>query len=290
LTSIFFANPSRLAMLRSERDWIRMHIYSFLQAVRDKGPIVHHITNWVTIFDCAQVVKSFSASPVMAHAPEEVEAMIAISSALVLNIGTLTSDIIESMKIAAAAANRKGIPIVLDVCGAGATPFRDAKCAELLDSAKISVIKGNSSEIARIAGLKVATQGVDAGEVSADLREVAKSLSERRACTVVITGAEDVVASGGKLFLVRNGHPMMAKLVGTGCMATSVIGTFAGATPDQIAEAATAGLACYEIAAELAVKKAEGPASFKLHLFDCIYQLDEKQIRALQQVVSATPN
>lgn len=267
-----------------------MHIYSFLQAVRDKSPLVHHITNWVTIFDCAQVVKSFGASPVMAHAPEEVEAMTSIASALVLNIGTLTTDVVDSMKMAAVAANRKGIPIVLDVCGAGATPFRDTKCAELLDSAKIDVIKGNSSEIARVAGLAVATQGVDAGQVSADLHEVAKLLSEQRACTVVITGAEDVVASSGKLFLVRNGHAMMTKLVGTGCMATSVIGSFASASPDQIPEAATAGLACYEIAAELAVKKADGPASFKQHLFDCIYQLDEKQIRALQQVVSATSN
>jgi hydroxyethylthiazole kinase len=134
-----------------------MHIYPFLQAVRDKHPLIHHITNWVTIFDCAQVVKSFGASPVMAHAPEEAGAMTAIASALALNIGTLTTEVVESMKLAAAAANHKGIPVVFDVCGAGATAYRDQKSLEILDAAKIAVIKGNSSEIARIAGLEVET-------------------------------------------------------------------------------------------------------------------------------------
>src|SRR5512145_2373208 len=104
-----------------------MKLNAFLLAVREKRPVVHHLTNWVTIYDCAQVVKSLGASPVMAHAPEEVAAMTGIASALVLNIGTLTTEFIDSMKLAAAAANRKGIPVVLDVCGAGATPFRDAK-------------------------------------------------------------------------------------------------------------------------------------------------------------------
>lgn len=261
-----------------------MHVYSFLQAVREKKPLVHHITNWVTIFDCAQIVKSFGASPVMAHAPEEAAAMTGIASALVLNIGTLTSELVESMKASAVAANRKGIPVVLDVCGVGATSYRDEKAMQLIDGAHIDVIKGNSSEIARIAGQAVETKGVDAGQVSADLREIAKALSDTRACTVVITGAEDIVAGNGKLFSIRNGHPMMANLVGTGCMAASVIGTFAGAMPDQVPEAATAGLACYEIAAEQAVKKSDGPTSFRQQLFDCVYKLDEKQIRAMQQV------
>jgi hydroxyethylthiazole kinase len=252
--------------------------------VREKRPLVHHITNWVTIFDCAQIVKSFGASPVMAHAPEEAAAMTEIASALVLNIGTLTSDVVESMKISAGAANRKGIPVVFDVCGAGATAFRDQKAMEIIEGANIAVIKGNASEIARIAGRAASTKGVDAGEVSADLREIARALSSQRSCTVVITGAEDIVAGDGKLFSVRNGHPMMTNLVGTGCMATSVIGTFVGARPDQLSQAAAAGLACYEIAAEQAVKRSDGPSSFRQQLFDCVFRLDEKQVRALQQV------
>jgi hydroxyethylthiazole kinase len=261
-----------------------MHIYPFLQAVRDQHPIVHHITNWVTIFDCAQIVKSFGASPVMAHAPEEAADMTGIASALVLNIGTLTTEVVDSMKRAARAANQKGIPVVLDVCGAGATRFRNQKSQELLDGARIDVIKGNRSEIASIAGLEAETKGVDAGDVVADLRTVARNLAARRGCTVVVTGAEDIVASGHQVLLVRNGDPMMANLVGTGCMATSVIGTFAGASPDRLAEAAAAGLACFEIAAEQAVEHADGPATFKQRLFDQVFRLDGKTIEAKQQV------
>jgi hydroxyethylthiazole kinase len=263
-----------------------MNAYRFLKAVREQKPLVHHITNWVTIFDCAQIVKSFGASPVMAHAAEEADAMTSIASALVINIGTLTRDVVDSMKISAAAANRKKIPIVFDVCGAGATPFRDRVCTEILDAAAISVIKGNSSEIARVAGLAVGTKGVDAGEVSADLREVALSLARKRACTVVVTGAEDIVAgANGTLYLVRNGDPMMANLVGTGCMAASVIGTFAGACPTEVTEAAAAGLSCFEIAAELAVKDAHGPAAFRQKLQDCVFCLDQAQIEAGQKIV-----
>src|SRR3990172_4268309 len=113
-----------------------MDVYSFLEAVREKQPLVHHLTNWVTIYDCAQVVKSFGASPVMAHAQEEVADMAGLASALVLNIGTLTAGFVESMKKAAKAANKRNIPIVLDVCGAGATPFRNKKSFELLDAAR----------------------------------------------------------------------------------------------------------------------------------------------------------
>ena len=150
-----------------------MDVYSFLEAVRGKHPVVHHLTNWVTIYDCAQVVKSFGASPVMAHAPEEVAEMSGLASALVLNIGTLTADFIESMKIAARAANSRNIPVVLDVCGAGATTLRDKKSFELVNETHVAIIKGNRSEVARIAGLDVRTRGVDAADVVADLRELA---------------------------------------------------------------------------------------------------------------------
>jgi hydroxyethylthiazole kinase len=263
-----------------------MRIYPFLQAVRAKRPLVHHITNWVTIFDCAQIVKSFGASPVMAHAPEEAAAMTGIASALVLNIGTLTTDVVEAMKKAAGAANQKGIPVVFDACGAGATSYRDEKSLEILDSARIDVVKGNASEIARVAGLAVATKGVDAGSVSADLAQVAQSLAAQRACAVVVTGPEDLIAGRGQVLRVRNGHPMMGNLVGTGCMAASVIGTFVGATPEHVPEAAAAGLACFEIAAELAAAKTHGPAAFKQQLFDCVFTLDEEQVERMQKVIA----
>ena len=261
-----------------------MDVYSFLEAVRKKSPVVHHLTNWVTIYDCAQVVKSLGASPVMAHAAEEVADMTGIASALVLNIGTLTVDFIESMTKAAQAANYLNIPVILDVCGAGATPFRDKKSLELLDSAHISVIKGNSSEIARIAGMDVRTRGVDAVQVEADLAKIAAGLARKRSCVVVVTGKEDIVTDGSITYRIRNGVDMMTHVVGTGCMAASVIGTFAGASPEDITSAAAAGLCCYGVASELAAGKSSGPVSFKHSLLDEIYNLKKEDIIKLQKV------
>src|SRR5664279_6190504 len=143
---------------------MNLQAYSLLEKVRQQKPVVHHLTNWVTIYDCAQVVKTLGASPVMAHAQEEVAEMAQIASALVLNIGTLTVDFVEAMKLAAQSANQKGIPVVLDVCGAGATTLRDQKCLELLNEGRVDVIKGNVSEVARIGGESVKTRGVDAAE------------------------------------------------------------------------------------------------------------------------------
>ncbi|MGV7928212.1 MAG: hydroxyethylthiazole kinase [Spirochaetota bacterium] len=257
---------------------------SLLTAVREKQPLVHHLTNWVTIYDCAQLVKSFGASPVMAHAAEEVADMASIASALVLNIGTLTTDFIESMKLAARAANAKGAPVVLDVCGAGATPFRDRMVAALLDAARIDIIKGNASEIARVAGEQVKTRGVDAGSVEGDLAGIAGTLAAARDCVVVVTGKEDIVAGKGARYTVKNGHEIMSRVVGTGCMATSAIGTFAGACPEDLPRAATAGLVCFEVAAELAAKDATGPGTFKELLFDRVASLDVKDIATMQKV------
>jgi hydroxyethylthiazole kinase len=262
-----------------------MDIFSLYEKVRRQKPVVHHLTNWVTIYDCANVVKTLGASPVMAHAREEVADMTGIASSLVLNIGTLDTPFVESMKIAARRANAKGIPVVLDVCGAGATPFRDKKCAQLLSSAKIDIIKGNASEIARIWGENVRTRGVDAETVAADLRAIAEKLANARGCTVVITGAEDIVSGGGKTYRVGNGHPVMADIVGTGCKAASVIGTFAAVEKD-LPVAAAAGLACYEIAAELAVGTAGGTGSFKEKLFDCLYTLSREDVEKMQKVSS----
>jgi hydroxyethylthiazole kinase len=257
--------------------------YTVLARVRSIKPLVHHVTNWVTIYDCANVVKVFGASPVMAHAPEEVEQMAGIASALVLNIGTLTAGLVQAMKMAAKAANKKGIPVVLDVCGAGATLLRDKSCFELLNESRIDIIKGNASEIARIAGENVSTKGVDAADVSGDLPSLARRLALQRSCTVVITGAEDIVTDGKKILVVRNGHPLMAQIVGTGCMAASVIGTFAAVEKDLVLAAAS-GMACFEIAAECAAKKAQGPGTFKELLFDRIYSLDKKTVDRLQKV------
>jgi hydroxyethylthiazole kinase len=257
--------------------------YDLLDRVRQQKPVVHHLTNWVTIYDCAQVVKTLGASPVMAHAREEVAEMVQIASALVLNIGTLTVDLIEAMKLAAQSANKKGIPVVLDVCGAGATALRDQKCLELLNEVRINVIKGNASEVARVSGESVKTRGVDATQVGGDLALLARRLADQRQATVVITGKVDIVTDGKKTYRIGNGHSMMTHVVGTGCMAASVIGAFAAVEPD-LSLAAACALTCFGIAAELAAREASGPAVFKERLFDCLYNLDRETVDRLQKL------
>jgi hydroxyethylthiazole kinase len=263
----------------------KLKAFDLLKKVRRESPVVHHLTNWVTIYDCAQIVKTLGASPVMAHAPEEAADMTQIASALVLNIGTLTVEFVEAMKLAAASANRKGIPVILDVCGAGATALRDRKVAELLDQVKINIIKGNASEIARVSGANIHTKGVDATEVKTDLETLARTLAVRRQVTVVITGEVDIVADARGIYRVKNGDALMTGVVGTGCMAASVIGAFAAVEPD-CRRAAACALACYEIAAELAAKKSRGPASFKAELFDCLYNLDQPTVETMQRIES----
>jgi hydroxyethylthiazole kinase len=262
---------------------MRPTVYDLLDRVRQQKPVVHHLTNWVTIYDCAQVVKTLGASPVMAHAPEEAAEMAQIASALVLNIGTLTVDFVEAMKLAAQSANKKGIPVVLDACGAGATALRDRKCLELLNEVRIDVIKGNASEVARVSGESVKTRGVDATEVSGDLVLLAEKLAVQRKAAVVITGKVDIITDGRQTHLVKNGHPLMARVVGTGCMATSVIGAFVAVEPD-LSLASACALACYGIAAEVAAEKASGPASFKERLFDCLYNLDRESVDRMQRI------
>ena len=254
-----------------------------LERVRKESPVVHHLTNWVTIYDCAQVVKTLGASPVMAHAAEEAADMADIASALVLNIGTITAEMLEAMKIACAAANKKGIPVILDCCGAGATAFRDACCFELLDKVSVDIVKGNASEIARMAGEDARTKGVDSLDDGKDAARTAQKLALRSNCAVVVTGKEDVVTDGRRIFIIKNGNEMMAKVVGTGCMAASVIAAFAAVEKDY-ALAAACGLVCFEAAAELAAKQSKGPGSFKEGLFDRLYLLEKDIVRDLQQV------
>lgn len=262
---------------------MKVAAYDLFEKVRQQKPLVHHLTNWVTVYDCAQVVKTLGASPVMAHAPEEVADMSGLASALVLNIGTLTVDFVEAMKSAARSANQKGIPVILDVCGAGATALRDRKCLELLTAVRIDIIKGNMSEIARVSGLSVQTRGVDATEIAGDLGQIARKLAQTRKATVVVTGKEDLITDGRNLYRVDNGHRMMTSVVGTGCMAASVIGTFAAVERD-LALAAACALSCYGVAAELAAEHAAGPASFKQQLFDCLYHLDRETMDRKQKL------
>jgi hydroxyethylthiazole kinase len=260
-----------------------MKIFEIFEKVRIDKPLVHHITNWVTICDCASMTRAFGALPVMAHAKEESGDMAAISSALVLNIGTLTPELIESMIVAAKSANRKGIPVVLDAVGVGATRLRDESAVKLLETVRIDIIKGNSSEIAKLAGMNVTTRGVEATKVDSDLTVVAKKLAKDRKATVVITGKEDIVSDGMKTYIVKNGHELMGKVVGTGCMAASVIGAFAAVEKDY-AKASAAALSIYGVAGELAANGSKGPGSFKENLYDAVYNLNKEKIEELSKI------
>jgi len=257
-----------------------------LERLREQKPLVHHITNWVTIYDCANVTRTIGALPVMAHAPEEVEQMTGLSGALVLNIGTLTPSLVEAMKLSAKTANSKGIPVVLDAVGVGATDLRTKKALELLDAAHIDVIKGNAGEIATLAGAKAEVKGVESIGHEGDPVEIAKKLATDRKATVVITGKQDIVTDGSKTYKIDNGDKMMGRVVGTGCMAASVIGSFAAIEKDY-AKAAAAALSCYGIAGEAASENSSGPGSFKERFFDELYNLNSEKVSANSKVVVA---
>jgi hydroxyethylthiazole kinase len=243
-----------------------------LAQMREKKPLVHHITNWVTINDCAQVVRHWGCLPVMAHAKEEVEDMVALASALVLNIGTLTPELIAAMLIAAKAANRKGIPVVLDAVGAGATWLRTAETRRLITDAHVDVLKGNAGEIATIAGMQAEVRGVESISVGGDIGGAAKALAARLQNVVAVTGAVDLVTDGKSVLELAYGDPMMGRVVGTGCISASTIGCFNAAGPGLLAHTAEA-LACLGTAGERAAKICRGPGDFMANLFNEIAAL-----------------
>lgn len=238
-----------------------------LNKIRTTKPLIHHITNWVTIYDCAQITRAIGALPVMAHAEEEVAEMAQIASALVLNIGTLTTPLIESMIIAGKSANQKGIPVILDIVGCGATAMRTEASKKLLEEIKVSIIKGNSAEIGALAGAEAEVRGVEAISVTGDIKEIAKNLAKQENSTVVVTGSEDIITDGARIELCTNGTPKMGEVVGTGCMASSVLGCFAAVENDYVKSSLEA-LTYYGKAAEAIASSSSGPLDFKHKLID----------------------
>ena len=238
-----------------------------LAAVRSHRPLVHHITNSVTINDCANITISAGAAPVMAEAPEEVAEMVSAAGALVLNIGTLSQGQVDAMLIAGRRANVLGIPVILDPVGAGATRFRTETAWRLLDSLDVAVLKGNAGEIGVLAGTGGSVRGVDSGGIAGDPVETVRECARATGTVVAMTGDVDVIADKRRVFLVRNGNPMMDRLSGTGCMAASVTAAFA-AIADDYAVSSAAALAAFGLAGERAAAGARGPYSFRTALFD----------------------
>jgi len=257
-----------------------------LTDVRAKRPLVHHITNYVTVNDCANVTLCIGAAPVMAHALDEVAEMVAMAGALVLNIGTLDHKQIESMIAAGHKANDLDIPIILDPVGAGATRLRTETAQMLLHKLHISVLKGNAGEIATLAGAEGKVVGVDSHGVNGDPVQIAKNMANKLGIVVAVSGATDIVTDGNRVFLIENGHPMMGAICGTGCMASSITGAFAAISKDHAASTAAA-LAAFGIAGENAAKHCEGPASFKVALLDETSKLTADQCTARMKVRQA---
>lgn len=250
-------------------------------SLRAKKPLVHHITNYVTTNDCANIVLAIGASPVMADAIEEVEDMVSIASALVLNIGTLNSAKVESMLKAGKRANELGVPVILDPVGVGATPYRKETALKLLSEIKLSVIRGNLAEIKTLSGMSALSKGVDSEEgTSEDAKTVAKELASKLGTVIVISGAIDYVSDGAKVISIRNGQKMLTDVTGTGCMSTSLIGAFCGVTKDYLYGAA-AGIMTMGIAGEIAFERLgdkDGNGSFRTYIMDAIYNFSDKDI------------
>jgi hydroxyethylthiazole kinase len=246
-------------------------------SLREKRPLVHHITNYVTVNDCANITLFIGAAPVMAEAIEEVADMVVLAGALVLNIGTLRREQVDSMLVAGRKANELGIPIVLDPVGAGATPYRTEVADLLLRELRVAVIKGNGGEIGTLAGSGGVVRGVDSVGMAGDPTEVCRSLARERGAVVVMSGPSDIVTDGDRTLMVDNGHSLMSRISGTGCMASSMVGAFAAITDDRVM-ASAAALAAFGVAGERAARRTSGPYSFKTALLDEVALLTPEHV------------
>jgi len=253
-------------------------IWADIQRIRAEAPVVHNITNYVVMNTTANALLAIGASPVMAHAEEEVAEMTAIARSLVINIGTLSTPWIAAMFKAGDAARRNARPIILDPVGAGATAFRTDAARKLLAELSPAIVRGNPSEIRALAYEERSTRGVDSAHQPEDAAKAADALSARYGCVVVTSGAVDLISSGGMTSRVFNGHPMMPKVTGMGCTASALAGAFASVNPSA-RDAAVNAMAVMGIAGEMAAEHARGPGTFLDHFLDALYLLNESDIR-----------
>ncbi|RYM02915.1 hydroxyethylthiazole kinase [Sporolactobacillus sp. THM7-7] len=252
-------------------------IYRMFQKIKEIHPLIHHITNTVTINDCANATLAVGGRPVMADSPEEAAEMTAAASALVINIGTLNNQTIAAMKAAGRSANEHHVPLILDPVGAGATDFRKKTVFDLLASIHPDIICGNMSEIKVLAGLQARGRGVDSGDSMEDADRLACELAGRLHSVIAVTGKVDVVSDGKRTVKLHNGDRRLADVTGTGCMTNSLIASFAGAADDAFA-AAVGGIVAMGLSGEkaaLLLRETDGIGSFKVRLFDAFSTLNE---------------
>jgi len=249
-------------------------IWRDLSAVREKAPLVHNITNFVVMNVTANALLALGASPIMAHATGELDELLGIVSALVLNIGTLDSCWIESMGTAAAAAGKRGVPIVLDPVGAGASRLRTETSLGLIQIQRPAILRANPSEILALAGASGATKGVDSAHRPEEAGEAARRLAKQWGCVVVASGATDFLTDGTTDVRISGGTAMMPRITGMGCTSTALVGAFAAVSASPL-QAAAAGMAVMKVAAEMAAEKASGPGTLQVHFLDALHNLTQ---------------
>ena len=244
-----------------------------LATLRERKPLVHSITNYVVMNETANAVLALGALPVMAHAREELREMVGLAGALVLNIGTLEEAWVESMLLAGAAANERGIPVVLDPVGAGATRYRTETAKRILDAVDVTVLRGNAGEVATLVGIEAEVRGVESIGAGGDPAELARAAARTLGLVAAVTGVVDHVSDGERTVATANGHELLASVTGTGCMSTVILGCFLAAK-DDVLEASAEALVAFGVAGEDAAVGANGPGSFHVALYDALAALD----------------
>ncbi len=255
----------------------------YLKNVREKAPLIHNITNYVTVNDCANIVLASGASPIMADDKREVEEITSVCGGLIINIGTLNSRTVDAMILAGKQANILHHPVVLDPVGAGASKLRTETALRLMEEIQFTVIRGNISEIKTLAGNNAATQGVDANIADkitdANLENAigfAKAFAKKTGAVIAITGAIDIVCNREKAYVIRNGHAMMSAVTGTGCMLSSLTAAYITANPNAVLEATAAAVCSMGLAGEIAYARRsdmDGNASYRNYMIDAIYNM-----------------
>lgn len=248
-----------------------------LRRVREQKPLIHNITNFVVMNYTANALLAAGASPVMAHAENEVQEMVHLAGALVLNIGTLSDDWVAAMLVAGQAASERNTPIVLDPVGAGATRLRTEAAQRILGQTRVSIVRGNASEILALGDETATTKGVDAIHGVDQAEATAAALATSLGTVLAITGPIDLITDGHRLLRVANGHPLLPTVTGTGCSATALVAAFAAVDDDPVAAAATA-LAYFGLAGEMAGAESRGPGSFMINLLDALYLMTPEQL------------
>ncbi|MDR1616855.1 MAG: hydroxyethylthiazole kinase [Syntrophomonadaceae bacterium] len=253
------------------------NLAAVLERIREEVPLVHSITNYVSVNDCANILLALGASPAMVETFSEAYDFARLASAVYINLGTLTREQETAIMVAGIGARHKNIPLILDPVGCGAIPYKMKIINNLFTTGKIDIIKGNAGEIKTLAGQAAMVKGMDSLEEGAGAEEAAKAVAKAYNCVVASTGKIDVITDGIKAVKINNGSAWFGKITGAGCMAGALCAAAAGVCKDYFLAAVTA-LACMSIAGEAAAERADAPGSFRVALIDSIYRLDSQDI------------